>query len=158
VRYYSGRLSWLLISFWSYVKHYRIVLNPLAYRHNSSNGGGGSSSSLQLSPPQWAAACDGRRGTEWPASDATWPPEMICEFPGPDSYAMLFLCFIPRALRYSYYPNEANRSSQYDISVRCIEDRPTSHLEKKIKNYKICCRKMCTNWKCTKTVFRPGPW
>ena len=26
-----------------------------------------------------------------PASDATWRPEMACTFPGPDSYASLFL-------------------------------------------------------------------
>jgi len=34
-----------------------------------------------------------RRGTLRPASDATWRPEMTCAFPGPDSYALLFLLY-----------------------------------------------------------------
>jgi len=29
-----------------------------------------------------------------PTSDATWRPKIKCAFPGPDSYALLFMLFI----------------------------------------------------------------
>jgi len=41
--------------------------------------------------PRGRSSSNGSYGILWPAADANWRPEMTCAFPGPDSYALLFL-------------------------------------------------------------------